>query len=143
MRVELLASFSLLLIQSCCGRASEKVNPKHIETPQFPPLARTARIAGEVDVRLTIEANGNVVSVEAIRNKAGNMPHPLLEQYCEENVRKWTFSKPSRPPVTQNITYDFQFDDRLAPTYDAPIEKTYFDLPDRVRIVSNNDSVEP
>ena len=143
MRIGLLASFSLLLIQSRCGRASEKVNPKHIETPQFPSLARTARTVGEVNLRLTIDANGNVVSVEAIRNKAGNVPHPLLEQYCEENVRKWTFSKPSRPPVTQNMIYDFQIDDRLTPTYDAPIEKTYFDLPDRVRIVSNNATIEP
>jgi Gram-negative bacterial TonB protein C-terminal len=93
-----LGIFSVVLLQSCAGSSHETLNPKHIETPEFPPLARAARIMGEVKLSLTIDADGHVKSVNAMTNDAGEKPNPILQKYCEGNISKWTFSKPSHTP---------------------------------------------
>lgn len=56
------------------------------QQPDYPPLARQARIAGEVKVAVRVSAEGRVESANAVEG------HPLLRQAAEECVRSWTFS---------------------------------------------------
>jgi TonB family protein len=132
----------LSLLISCSSHKQEVLSPRHIETPNYPPLARMARIMGKVNLTLTIDGDGNVKSAEATKDNSSYKAHPLLEAAAIENVRKWTFSKPSHVPITQTIIYDYEFDEALPATSGYLIGKVYFDLPDRVTIVSNLPSIE-
>jgi hypothetical protein len=96
-----------------------------------------ARIAGKVELTLTIDADGKVRSAEATRDKSGYKPHPLLEAGAIANVEKWTFSKPSHAPFTHTILLDYEIDETIPRTAGRSIERVHFDLPDRVKIVSN------
>jgi TonB family protein len=98
---------------------------------------------GKVKLTLTIDGDGNVKSADATRDNSSNKTHELLETAAIQNVKKWTFSKPSYGPFKQTIVYDYEFDETLPGTYGYSIEKVYFDLPGQVKIVSNVPQVEP
>ena len=138
MRVATLACIALLAVLTCSGQNNEALNPKHIESPRYPSLARQARIRGIVILTLTIDADGNVKSAEATGDKSGIQGHPVLQTAAIENVKKWTFSRPSHAPFQQSLVYVYEIDDTLPPTNESSLEKVSFDLPDRVRIVSSN-----
>jgi TonB family protein len=53
--------------------------------PIYPPLARQARIAGDVKIQLRIQRNGSVDSAEVISG------HPMLKQAALESAQKSTF----------------------------------------------------
>jgi hypothetical protein len=95
---------------------------------------------GKVKLVMTIDGDGNVKSAEATRD---NSSHKLLVESAIQNVKKWTFSRPSHAPFTQTILYDYEINETLPGTYGYSIEKVYFDLPDMVKIVSNAQLVEP
>jgi TonB family protein len=138
-----LGLFLLLTVKSCPAQGAEALCPKHIETPRFPSLARQARITGKVKVTLTINADGNVEDAKAISEAPMMGAHLLLEQSAIQDVQKWTFSKPTQAPFTQIIVFDYQLDETLPLTYESPIIKVVFDLPDHVKIVSNLPPVNP
>lgn len=131
--------------------------PQHIETPEYPPIGRTAHLMGKVTLRVTIDERGNVQNAEAATDSPVQQAHPILQKYAIENVRRWTFEKPSSAPYSETIVYDFEFDpslpDRGSPTkprghcYTPPIFKVTFDFPERVTILTNleilNTEAEP
>jgi TonB family protein len=58
-----------VLIGLCGGQESSsatRVQAKRMEIPRYLPLARQAGISGEVDLRLTVNKAGKVVSVEVV-----------------------------------------------------------------------------
>jgi len=65
-----------------------------------PPLARQARIRGQVRLRLT--TNGHLVTDVAILQG-----HPLLAQFSADNVRTWKFA--DHAPGTFEVTFDYEF----------------------------------
>jgi TonB family protein len=69
------------------AEANRKVVAKVI--PQYPGLARSMRIQGNVRADVLVAANGKVKSVEM---KGG---HPLLVQSAEDALRQW-----KREPVS-------------------------------------------
>jgi TonB family protein len=135
---------SLFLTLSCMGQVHESLCPKHIETPTYPPIARTAHISGVVALMLTIDADGRVSDVK-ITNEDERFVK-LLARSAVDNIRHWTFTKPQSAPAKQNVTYDFQLDDKLpvagADNYPQVTFVTY-DLPDRITIRANEQAVEP
>jgi TonB family protein len=52
-------------------------------SPQYPPLARTMNLQGNVRVDVLVAPNGTVKSVEV---KGG---HPLLGQAAQNAIREW------------------------------------------------------
>ncbi len=62
-----------------------------IVTPVYPPLAKTARIQGDVKFLVTIAADGTVQDAEF---ESG---HPLLAQAAKDAVMQWVYK-----PVTLN-----------------------------------------
>jgi TonB family protein len=100
--------------------------PTHIESLEYPDLARRAQIEGEVRVAVQIAANGKVVSAVA---KSG---HALLGRDAEANARKWVF--PTGEAGILEILYDFRLE---KPELQLPCTRVIFDLPGKVSVVSN------
>ena len=73
--------------------------------PQYPQEARAERISGQVQVQVTIDEAGNVISAQAISG------HKLLREVCEIAARKSKFNPTtlSGQPVkvTGIIVYNF------------------------------------
>lgn len=74
-------------------------------TPEYPPLARTARASGDVVVEITISEDGGVISARVISG------HPLLQQAALSAAKRWTF-KPTllnNTPVKVTGILTFRF----------------------------------
>lgn len=74
--------------------------------PAYPPIARAARVSGQVVVEVTIDEEGNVISARALSG------HPLLQQSAVQAARGWKF-KPTRlsgapVKVIGTITFNFK-----------------------------------
>jgi TonB family protein len=57
----------------------------HVYPPVYPPLARQARIMGNVKYSFGVRQNGNVASAEVVSG------HPMLQQAALESAQKSTF----------------------------------------------------
>jgi len=53
--------------------------------PIYPPIARSARVAGSVQVEVVIDEHGHVVSATLVQG------HPLLSQVALDAARQWKF----------------------------------------------------
>jgi len=77
----------------------------NLPKPPYPPAAKLIRAAGDVNVQVTIDENGNVISARAISG------HPLLKQVSENAARDAKFNPTllSNQPVkvTGIIIYKF------------------------------------
>lgn len=73
--------------------------------PPYPPAARAVRASGQVNVQVTIDENGNVISASAVSG------HPLLKQAAESAARSSKFSPTllsgQKVKVTGVIVYNF------------------------------------
>jgi len=121
------ACLSLILANSAFGQGGESVCVKHIEVPEFGPLARAARLEGKVTVSLTIDADGKVIEA-----KGTGAPRVLCTQ-SEKNIRLWTFTKPTSAPSVQTIVYEYVLE---GPPSEHYYSHATFDLPDHVTISS-------
>lgn len=74
--------------------------------PDYPPLARAARISGSVVVEVTLDEDGGVISARAISG------HPLLKDAAVNAARRWQFSPTmlSGVPVKVIGTLNFNFE---------------------------------
>jgi TonB family protein len=82
--------------------------------PEYPPLARQARIQGNVVLHVVIDKEGKVAQLEAISG------HPLLVQSAMDAVRQWRY-KPTllngQPvEVDTTITVTFTMADTASPS---------------------------
>ena len=100
--------------------------PIHVVSLIYPPVARQARIAGDVVLIAQIGSDG---SVSIPIRKSG---HPLLLQAAEDNLKTWKFQ--SGEDQEMEITYHFKL--RVQPSGSAQTESA-FDLPDSVTITSD------
>jgi TonB family protein len=100
--------------------------PVHVESPIYPPLARNARIQGDVVLIAYIGSDG---SVSIPTRKSG---HPILLQVAEDNLKKWKF----QPGESQEMEITYHFKLREPPTYDSTTECA-FDLPDSVTVFAH------
>jgi TonB family protein len=71
--------------------------------PAYPPLARQARIMGDVKILVGVRQDGTLASAEVLSG------HPLLKQAALESARKSTFlCRECKNPVTWfAVTYTF------------------------------------
>ncbi|HXQ26826.1 MAG TPA: energy transducer TonB [Candidatus Acidoferrales bacterium] len=133
-----LACLFLSFVGSCLGQTQEALCPKHIEAPVYPPIARAAHVTGKVVLTVTIDADGNVSDAKPT-NSAGSVR--LFKDSAIDNIRHWTFPKPPVTPYTEVVTYEYEFDQSLAPASGKKnlpsVTKVAFDLPDRVTILTN------
>lgn len=63
----------------------EPVKANNLVTPEYPPAARAVRAAGKVEVKVTVDEAGNIVSAKAVSG------HSLLRDTSVEAAKKSTF----------------------------------------------------
>ncbi len=89
--------------------------------PAFPATARAVNASGAVNVQITIDETGNVISAKAVSG------HPLLRQAAENAAlnAKFTPSMLSGNPVkvTGLIVYNFQNPENPTPDIDSTLEE--------------------
>ena len=105
---------------------------KHIEVPDYPPMARAARVQGEVKLHVQLGPDGRVVSAEAVSGP------PILADAARANIKTWLFESPGHGEL--DVSYEFRLE-RPAVSY-LPRSKVILDLPDRVLIVSRLPEVD-
>jgi protein TonB len=76
-----------------------------ISTPQppFPPEALRAGVTGEVEVEISISADGSVADIRVIRAS----PRNTFERGVQNTVRRWRF-QPIAAPTTIRRTFTFR-----------------------------------
>jgi TonB family protein len=73
--------------------------------PLYPPLARQARIMGDVQIKLSIRNDGSIASAEVVSG------HPLLQQSALESAQKskFTCSDCTQDLNSYSLTFTFGF----------------------------------
>jgi TonB family protein len=80
-----------------------------LSPPTYPPLARQARIGGDVTIELAIQADGSIESVKAING------HPMLVQSALDSAKQSSFKCLDCTVglvVSATLTYSFQISPR-------------------------------
>jgi TonB family protein len=76
---------ALLLFAARAG--AQQFFPAALETIPYPPLATQAHVSGQVELTVTVGADGALNQVHAISG------HPLLREAAQDGIRKWRFSQ--------------------------------------------------
>jgi hypothetical protein len=89
----LLFLVALLVVGSATAQEPTETLPKVVQhgEPTYPPLARQARIQGDVSLKITTDG-------ESVLNAVAETGHQLLRRAAEENVRTWKFV-PHQPNI--------------------------------------------
>jgi hypothetical protein len=96
--------FILLVLAAAAPSAipqTPDVLPEVVEhqLPTYPPLARTARVEGDVHIKITTDG-------ESVRDAEVEDGPPLLRKAAEENVRTWKFA--SHAPGIFHIIFRYK-----------------------------------
>lgn len=106
--------------------------------PRYPPIARLAKIQGEVKVDFTLSSNGEVVSATAVSG------HPMLKGAAEENVKTWRFELPKnlyRTDWKYSTIFNFKISNEEEP-YENPKLTVSLDSFRFVEVVTNPPSTK-
>jgi TonB family protein len=79
-----------------------QLNPLTTVLPDYPPLARQARVQGQVVADVSVNQQGSVENIKIVTG------HPLLIQAVINAVRQWTYPAQAAGVVTR-ITVNFAF----------------------------------
>ncbi len=90
----------LLLAMVSPVRAADDRAVKSRVAPVYPEIAKRMRIAGEVKIQATVDADGKVTDAKAI---SGNH---ILSTAAEDAVRKWKF-QPGSGVAVVNVEINF------------------------------------
>ncbi len=89
----LVLSSLLILVPASFGQQEQTESARrilHRVTPQYPEMARTMNIKGNVKAEAVVEPNGVVKSVEV---KGG---HPVLVRAAQDAIYKWKWAPATR-----------------------------------------------
>ena len=89
----LVLSSVLILVPASFGQQEQTESARkilHRVTPQYPEMARTMNIKGNVKAEAVVEPNGVVKSVEV---KGG---HPVLVRAAQDAIYKWKWAPATR-----------------------------------------------
>lgn len=95
--------------------------------PTYPPIALASGIGGEVEVAVTIKADG---SVSSARITSG---HRLLREGCEDAAKEWKFAEVTESKEERKARIIFAFF-AAAPRTPGKKLTTVFRLPLRIEI---------
>jgi TonB family protein len=79
--------------------------------PAYPPIAKTARIQGDVRLLIEIASDGSAKNVSVLSG------HPMLVQAAEDAVKQWRFGcQRCDQPLRHIVTVSFVMDEKLSAT---------------------------
>ena len=120
------------------GSAQEWI-PRRIAGMDYPVLARSARIEGQVQVVCTLNRDGSVASTKITGN-----PHPILASAAMKNASAWMFMAASgtgQLPKTATLVYSFKMEKSISQPMDPsiphhPARQFVFEYPSSVKVGS-------
>ena len=98
----LIASAEIRVATDDAMKAATKKTP-----PDYPPIARQLKIAGKVEVDVTIDADGNVENVKIVSGNA------MLTQSVITAVKKWKFTPFTQEGTPAKATAMLEFDFKM------------------------------
>lgn len=116
----------LTLLIFLVPQANQQAVVTHLESISYPEVAHDAQIQGSVELSVEVSESGTVISAVALSG------HPILKRAAETNIERWKFA--AGTPRKLSMTYEFSLQEPR--TSHRPDTKDYFDLPSRVRVVS-------
>jgi TonB family protein len=122
---------AIWLIAAAVPLCAQDWTPKRVVAiTDYAPLARQARIQGDVEVRCVLEADGTVANAEAISG------HPLFKEQARQNAMLWKFQRSGPPRENNTVTLKYQY--RLEGELKYKSRTSFLvDLPDTVQIVAS------
>ncbi len=127
--------YFLALLITCSAFQSSVQAPSpepcvtHLESPQYPALARQMRILGKVLTTILVYRDGTISVTDKVSG------HPLLVGAATENLTTWKFAvNDAKDPIPVDVVFEFELDEKHA-TYDASFNSAVaLDLPHHLRI---------
>ncbi len=89
--------FSLMTV-SAYGQEGRKLIAQPV--PEYPQVARIARLSGTVKVQVVIGADGQIKEVKVVGG------HPLFVEATLEALKKWKYA-PSNAETSTNLEFNF------------------------------------
>jgi TonB family protein len=99
--------------------------------PEYPPLAATARIYGDVALDVTLNADGTVASSKIVSG------HPIFQAAARDSSKTWKFAAADGKTLAGEhftLTYEFRFEGE-APCGRGPTRVT-IESYNRVKVVT-------
>ena len=111
----------LAVIQEPSEALQEGIVLAKLSPPIYPPLARTARIIGDVQIELSIRRDGSIESTKVVSG------HPLLKYAALDSAQKSIFDCHNcrADGNTYALTYSFRFRDDKFPCGKVEIDKEW------------------
>jgi TonB family protein len=82
--------------------------------PNYPPLARAARVQGDVKIRFAVNEKGETEELTVVSG------HPMLKDAAVKNIKSWKFGWPEACKgcrVTREVTFHYKlFEDIAKPS---------------------------
>jgi hypothetical protein len=107
---------------------------ERLEIPDYPPLAKAARIAGGITASLTVGPDGSAQTI-TLTTDSGTRPHPILRPSVEKSLGASKFAKVC---AGKQVTLVFNFI-----LGDAPAPIVLFGYPNRFWITAPPMLVQP
>jgi TonB family protein len=127
MRRVLFVIFAIGIGLTTFGDEPQTVMAVHIVAPQYPAIAKTAHVSGDVKVDVTISEDGTVKDATAVDGP------PLLRRACQDAVRQWKFATPPSASMVDSAYCVFKLNDTAKNV--AALTSVTFDMPNRVTVV--------
>ena len=145
-RFHLLSILSVVVLSALCGlvqrtlaqgSSADETKPEVVLTelspPVYPPLARAARITGDVELQLLIRKDGVVDTAQVVSG------HPLLRQAAVDSAQKSQFEcRGCQGITTYFLTYTFVIGDEC---HNAPDCSAVGERPPEIRHWPNHVAV--
>jgi len=120
---------TILSVSALC--AQDWVPTRIVAITDYVPLARMARVSGDVVVKCSLDKDGTVVMAEVISG------HSLLKEQARRNALLWNFHRtdPSGATRHETVTLIYQYRLEGLPVEHA-ITKFSFEFPNVIRVVA-------
>lgn len=110
--------------------------PAAIESFTYPALAVQARITGEVQLQVVVDAEGNVKKVISVSG------HRILVDAARQNLLKWAFASCSGPNQPESVL-EFKYVFQLEGSADVPRTRFKYKHPYTVFAISQAQNLMP
>jgi TonB family protein len=126
--------FAISSSQTAAQPANDQPAVTAAVAPNYPPIARSAHISGDVIVEVKINSLGDVENTKVLSG------HPLLQAVSKEVAKKWKFV-PSTEKHSRIAQLTFAFS-RVESGKSVPQFTTTFLPPYRVEVVWNSNAYQ-
>jgi TonB family protein len=96
---------ALLLVFSVAGKVTSQTSPVLLRAifPAYPPIAKASNTSGEIKLRATINAQGEVVKTEILSG------HKLLDDTARYAAMQWKFEKLIQGTTERSVDLTMRF----------------------------------